>query len=100
MVEQGKGTRMGHAVNSMIQYINRPSSGRRPDVPLHIVAITDGNSFDDITEPGSRSGFKNEKVVSILIEKKRRTFAYMTRACSTCSISWLAKKFYNLHLKD
>ena len=58
MVEQGKGTRMGHAVNSMIQYINRPSSGRRPDVPLHIVAITDGNSFDDITEPGSRSGFK------------------------------------------
>ena len=55
MVEQGKGTRMGHAVNSMIQYINRPSSGRRPDVPLHIVAITDGNSFDDITEPGSRS---------------------------------------------
>ena len=63
MVEQGKGTRMGHAVNSMIQYINRPSSGRRPDVPLHIVAITDGNSFDDITEPGSRSGFKNKKVV-------------------------------------
>jgi hypothetical protein len=54
MVEQGKGTRMGHAVNSMIQYINRPGSGRRPDVPLHVVAITDGNSFDDISEPGSR----------------------------------------------
>ena len=54
MVEQGKGTRMGHAVNSMIQYINRPSSGRRSNVPLHIVAITDGNSFDDISEPGSR----------------------------------------------
>ena len=88
MVEQGKGTRMGHAVNSMIQYINRPSSGRRPDVPLHIVAITDGNSFDDITEPGSRSGFKVEKVVLFLKDKKqRRAFAYMTRACSTCSIS-------------
>ena len=53
-VDRGKGTRMGKAVNEMIQYINRPRSGRRKDVPLHVVAITDGNSFDDVTEPGSR----------------------------------------------
>jgi uncharacterized protein YegL len=54
LIDRGKGTRTGKAIHEMINYIQRPQSGRRSNVPLHIVVVTDGNPFDSIEEPGRR----------------------------------------------